>query len=119
MKLVRETLITNVEAKEIVSKMGKPDDMKYEQKNTYDNLKKFVVVDPKKIKSLVEELSKNKKIRTRQVISIANTLPEDEDDLRAILNKEYSSFDSNEISQILQTVRSAKTPKAVKSDKSN
>jgi len=119
MKLVRETLITNSEAKEVVSKIGKPDDMKYEQKNAYDNLKKFVVVDPKKIKSLVEELSKNKKIRTRQVMSIANALPEDEDDLRAILHKEYSGFDSNEIAQILETVRTAKTTKAAKPDKSN
>lgn len=112
MKLIREELISNAEAKVLVGKIGKPDDMKYEQKNAYDNLKKFVVVDPKKIKELVEELSKNKKLRRRQVISIANVLPEDEDDLRAILHKDYSNFEANEISLILDAVRKIKSDKS-------
>ncbi len=113
MRLIKEDLISNAEAKEIVKKIAKPDDMKYEQKNAYDNLNKFVVVDPKKVESLVEALSQNKKLRTRQIISIANILPEDEDDLKAILHKEYSSFEQVEINQILETVRK------VKSDKTN
>ncbi len=105
MRLIREKLIADAKAKEIIDNLGDPDEMKYKQKNAYDNLKKFVVVDPKKIKSLVEELSKNKKLRTRQIISIANILPDDKDDLRTILHKEYSNFDADEIDLILKEVR--------------
>lgn len=104
MNLLKEELVTNVKAKEVLSNMGKPDDMKYEQKNAFDNLKKFVSVNPKKIEALVKELEKNKKLRERQIVGIANTLPEDTDDLRAILQKEYSSFTPEEINLILDFV---------------
>lgn len=104
MNLLREKLITSAEAKEIVGGIGKPDDMKYEQKNAYDSLKKFVNVNPKKIETLVKELEKNQKLRTRQIVAIADTLPEDTDDLRAILQKEYSNFTLEETNLILDLV---------------
>lgn len=122
MKLLREELITNAKAKKIVEKLGKPDDMKYEQKNAYENLKKFVKVDPKQIEALVEELKKISKLRDRNIIAIANMLPEDVDDLRAILHKEYSNFTTDEINLILETVNKVIKPtkpptKPIKSSK--
>ena len=112
MRLLREELITNAEAKKVVDKIGKPDDMKYEQKNAYENLKKFVEVDPKQIEALVEELKKIGNLRERNVVAIANMLPEDTDDLRAILHKEYSNFTTEEINLILENVKKvAKTAK--------
>ena len=121
MKLLREELITNSRAKNILEKLGKPDDMKYEQKNAYENLKKFLKVDPKQIEALVEELRKINKLRDRNIIAIANTLPEDTDDLRAVLHKEYSNFTTDEVNLILETVgkilRPTKPP--TKSDKSS
>ena len=114
MRLLREEMVTNAEAKKVVDKIGKPDDMKYEQKNAYENLKKFVKVDPKQIEALVEELRKISKIRERNLVAIANMLPEDTDDLRAILHKEYSNFTTEEINLILENVKkiakSVKTP---------
>jgi DNA-directed RNA polymerase subunit F len=104
MNLLKEELVTNAKAKEVLSNMGKPDDMKYEQKNAFDNLKKFISINPKKIEALVKELEKNKKLRERQIVGIANTLPEGTDDLRAILQKEYSSFTPEEINLILDLV---------------
>ncbi len=104
MNLLKEELVTNAKAKEVLSNMGNPDDMKYEQKNAFGNLKKFVTVNPKKIEALVKELEKNKKLRERQIVGIADTLPEDTDDLRAILQKEYSSFTPEEINLILDLV---------------
>jgi DNA-directed RNA polymerase subunit F len=105
MRLLREELITNAEAKKVVDKIGSPDDMKYEQKNAYESLKKFVVVDPKQIEALVEELKKMNKLRDRNIVAIANMLPEDTDDLRAILHKEYSNFTTEEINLILESVK--------------
>jgi len=104
MRLLREELITDAKAKAIVEKLGKPDDMRYEQKNAYDNLKKFVRADPKQIEALVEELIKMNKLRDRTIMAIANTLPEDTDDLRAVLHKEYSNFTTDEINLILEAV---------------
>ena len=110
MNLLKEEMITNAKAKEALSSIGKEDDMKYEQKNAYDNLKKFVNLDPKKIEALVKELEKNKKLRERQIVAIANMLPEDTDDLRIILQREYSNYTQEEISLILDLVRKAKLP---------
>lgn len=101
MNLLREELITNAKAKKILNTIGKPDEMKYEQKNAHDNLKKFVNLDPKKIEALVNELAKNQKLRERQIVAIVNMLPEDTDDLRAILQKEYSNFTPDETNLIL------------------
>ena len=125
MRLLKEDLITNAEAKEIVDGLGSPDDMKYEQKNAYENLKKFIKADPKQIEALAEELKNIDKLRSRNLIAVANMLPEDSDDLRAILHKEYSNFTTEEINLILDTVnkfvKSAKSPtKSTKtSDKSD
>lgn len=104
MNLLREELVPNAKAKGIIEGIGKPDDMKYEQKNAYDNLKKFVNVDPKKIEALVKELGNNQKLRERQIVAIVNMLPEDTEDLRVILQKEYSNFTQEEIKLILDLV---------------
>ena len=109
MNLLREELVTDAKAKSILEGIGSEDTMKYEQKNAYDNLKKFVSLDPKKIEALVEELQKNQKLRDRQIITIANTLPEDNDDLRLILQKEYSNFTQEEISLILELIKKARS----------
>lgn len=105
MRLLREELITNAKAKTIVDGLGKPDDMKYEQKNAYENLKKVVKVEPKQIEALVEELEKISKLRERNIVAIANIFPEDTDDLRAVLHKEYSNFTTEEIDLILENIR--------------
>jgi DNA-directed RNA polymerase subunit F len=110
--LLKEELITNADAKDKLESNSNPDDMKYEQKNAFENLKKFVRLGPKASKELMEELVKNKKLRERQVISITNVLPEDEDDLRAILHKEYADLTSDEVNVILETIRNS-----VKSEK--
>ncbi|MDI6806715.1 MAG: RNA polymerase Rpb4 family protein [Candidatus Aenigmarchaeota archaeon] len=105
MKVLTEKLVTDAEAKEILEGIGKKVELKYEQKNALDILNKFVKVDVEKIKNLVEELKKIEKLRERKIIAIANFLPEGRDDLRVILEKEYTNFTSEEIDLILETVR--------------
>jgi DNA-directed RNA polymerase subunit F len=110
MNLLKEELITNAEAKDKMESLGNPDDMKYEQKNALENLKKFTKLGETETKAVIAELEKNKKLRERQIISIANVLPEDEDDLRAILHKEYTDLTTEEVAQILDTIRNALKP---------
>jgi len=107
MEILSEQPITDAEANEILEKREKETELKYEQKNALDILRKFSVYPTEKIKKLVEDLRKIEKLRDKQVIAIANLLPEDKDDLRAILQKEYANFTEDEINLILETVKKA------------
>jgi len=112
MNLIKEELVTNAEAKALLEKAVKPDDMKFEQKNAYENLKRFAKLPAEKAKALMEELNKSKKLRERQIVSIINIMPEDEDDLRAVMGKDYTNFTPDEINLILESVRNARTDKS-------
>ena len=105
MEIISEDLVPNARAKEIIEDKEKKGELKFEQKNTLDVLKKFVKLDSEKTNALVEDLKKVEKLRERHVINIVNFLPEDRDDLRAILGKEYSSLTDDEIDQVLKTVK--------------
>jgi len=107
MEIQKEKIITNAEAKEILEKRAEETEPKYEQKNALDHLKKFVKVNPEKTKALLEELGKIEKLRERQIINIVNFLPQDNDDLRAILHKEYSTLSPEEVNAILEIVKKA------------
>ena len=112
MNLIKEELVTNAEAKALLEKAVKPDDMKFEQKNAYENLKRFAKLAAEKAKALAEELNKSKKLRERQIVSIINTMPEDEDDLRAVMGKDYTNFTPDEINLILESVRNTRADKS-------
>lgn len=105
MDIVSEELVPNAKAKEILEKREKDGELKYEQKNSLDILKKFVKLDLKTTEGLIEELKKVEKLRDRHIIAIVNFLPEDKDDLRAVLHKEYSTLTDEEIEQVLKIVK--------------
>lgn len=105
MDLVSETFVTDAEAKELLEAKRKEAELKFEQKNAVDVLGKFVTLDAKKSRNLVNELRKIPTLRERQIIAIVNFLPKDTDDLRAILSKEYSSLKKEDITLVLETVK--------------
>ena len=107
MEILSEQPITDAEANEILEKREKETELKYEQKNALEILRKFSVYPAEKIKKLVEDLRKIEKLRDKQVIAIANLLPEDKDDLRVILQKDYANLTEDEINLILETVKKA------------
>jgi DNA-directed RNA polymerase subunit F len=104
MEVLEERAITDAEAKDILEKKRKDAELKYEQKNALENLKKFTKIDFERVKVLVEELGKLN-LRERQIIAIANFLPQDTDDLKVVLQKEYSNFKEDEITKILEAVK--------------
>jgi DNA-directed RNA polymerase subunit F len=106
MDVLSEEIITDVEAKEILEKK-KEEKLKYEQKNALEELKKFTRSSSEKIKNLIEDLKKIEKLREREKISIANFLPQDKDDLRVVLQKEYTNLNEDEIKLILEAVKKA------------
>ncbi|MBI2545406.1 MAG: hypothetical protein HYW22_02305 [Candidatus Aenigmarchaeota archaeon] len=105
MEVMIEELISNAKAKEILEEKEKKGELKFEQKNSLDVLKRFVKIDLAKATTLTEDLRKIEKLRDRHVMNIVNFLPEDKDDLRAVLGKEYSSLTDEEIDQIIKTVK--------------
>jgi DNA-directed RNA polymerase subunit F len=106
MEIISEELITDAEAKEILLKREKKGELKYEQKNALNHLKKFVTIDSKKAQALAKELKKIEKLRERHIVAIINTMPKDKADMRAVLHKEYNSFTEDEIKLILDKVNS-------------
>ena len=104
-EILGETLVTDAEAKKILAEREKEIEFGYEQKNALDHLKKFVTLTEKKAKELAEKLREIKKLRERQIIAIVNLLPEDRDDLRLILEKDYTLLSEEEKDQILELVK--------------
>lgn len=102
--IVKETLVTNTKAREILKDRKKEIEFGYEQKNSYDYLKKYDRMTPKKAKDLIEKLKEVKKLRERQIIVIVNTMPTDKDDLRLLLEKDYNLLTEEEKNFILENV---------------
>jgi len=105
LEIISEELVPNSKTKELLEAREKEGELKYEQKNSINILRKFVKLDTDKANELIAELKKIEKLRDRQIISIVNFLPEDRDDLRAVLHKDYSSLIDEEIESILKTVK--------------
>jgi len=104
-EIIKETLITNTEAKRILSERKKEIELGYEQKNSLDYLKKYDRLTEKNAKELMEKLSEIKKLRERQIIAIMSILPKDTDDLRLILEKDYNLLTEDEKNLILENVK--------------
>ena len=105
MNIINEEAISDVEAAEILEKREKEGELKYEQKNALEILRKFKASDGNKIKNMIAELKKMEKLRDRHIISIVNFMPEDKEDMRTVLAKEYTSFTDEEINTILEIVK--------------
>ena len=105
MNIISEKIVPDIEAKGILENREKEGELKYEQKNALELLKKSVKLDKEKTNSLIEELAKIEKLRDRQIVSIVNFLPEDRDDLRTVLQKEYTVLTDEEINLVLETVK--------------
>ena len=103
-EILKETLVTNAEAKEILKERKKEIEFGYEQKNAYDYLRKYDPLTEKKAKELLEKLSEIKKLRERQIIAIANIMPKDKDDLRLLLEKDYNLLTEDEKNFIIENI---------------
>jgi DNA-directed RNA polymerase subunit F len=104
-EILKETLITNSEAKEILKQRKEEIELGYEQKNSLEYLKKYDKLTDKKAKELMEKLAEVKKLRERQILTIVNLMPEDNDDLRLVLEKDYALLTEEEKTLILESVK--------------
>jgi len=105
-QILEEEAMPMVEVKNFLKKRSKEvEELNYEQKVALEHLNKFAKLGLTKAKKLVEELmAVNEKIKQTHAVKIADLVPEDEVDLRAIFAKERFVLTKEELKQILATV---------------
>lgn len=106
--ILEEECVSMAEVKSILKKRSKEmkeEELNYEQKVALEHLNKFTRLSLTKAKKLVEELvGANEKIKQVHAVKIADHVPEDEGDLRAIFAKERFVLAKGELKQILDIV---------------
>ncbi len=107
-KIIEERPITASEARKILEEREKKGELNYEQKTALDHLSKFVKLKPEKAREALEELSKLDKIKPETGVKIVDTLPENEEDIRAIFAKERYVLTKEEMGKILKAIEGLK-----------
>ena len=107
---VDEEYLTVAETKEILEgiEMDRAEDedreMRYELSRAIDHVNRFADLDAEEAAELVEELHEFEKVDEPTAYKIANLLPEDRDELRAIYAQERYSLSGDELDDILNVV---------------
>ncbi len=107
-KVLEERPIIASEARRILEERGKKGELNYEQKTTLDYLSKFVKLHPQKAREALEELGKLDKIKPEIGVKIVDTLPKDEEAVRAIFAKERYVLTKEEIGKILKAIEGSR-----------
>lgn len=104
--VLEEKPVSISEAKTVLDALSKSgNELNYEQRITMDYLSKFVSLSAKKSQKLIDELLKlNQKIKPELAVKVADLLPTDEDDTRAIFAKERFTLTREEIKAILELI---------------
>jgi len=104
--VLEEKPVSISEAKTVLDAMSKSGkELNYEQRIATDYLSKFVTISAKKSQKLIDELLElNQKIKPELAVKIADLLPTDEEDVRAIFAKERFTLTKEEIKAILELV---------------
>jgi DNA-directed RNA polymerase subunit F len=103
-KVIEEKPVTMGEVAEVVKKMD-TEAMIYEQKLALEHLQKFAKIKAKDTQKLVKEILKlNEKFKSHHAVKVADLLPEDEGDVKAIFAKERFTLSKEEIKALLDVI---------------
>jgi DNA-directed RNA polymerase subunit F len=98
-------IISLAEAKNILKKISKErKELLYEQKTALEHAEKFATLSIKQTKELIAELMKLDHIEETHAYKIADVLPKNEDDVKAIFAKERYTPNDKEVKHILEIV---------------
>ena len=109
-EIVDEEYLTIAEAKELLSdieterSLEEDRELQYELARAIEHVNRFAVLDPEESRELVEELESLEKVTEATAYKIANLLPQDRDELRAIYAQERYSLSGDELDEILDVV---------------
>ena len=109
-EIVDEEYLTIAEAKALLSdieterSLDDDRELQYELARAIEHVNRFATLEPEESRELVEELETLEKVTEATAYKIANLLPQDRDELRAIYAQERYSLSGDELDAILDVV---------------
>jgi DNA-directed RNA polymerase subunit F len=105
-----EEYLTIAEVKELLEEVeveraaDEDREMRYELARAIEHVNRFAVLDPAEARDLVGDLQELEKIDEPTAYKIADLLPHNRDELRAVFAKERYTLDGDELDEILDVV---------------
>lgn len=109
-EIVDEEYLTIAETKELLAEIEDergtdPDrEMRYELARAIEHVNRFAHLEPQEARELVDALAAHEKVDDPIAIKVADLLPQDRDELRAIYAQERYSLSGDELDEILDIV---------------
>ena len=109
-EIIDQEHLTTSETKELLAEVeaergaAADREMRYELARAIEHVNRFSHLEPTEARALVEELREHEKVDDAISIKIADLLPEDRDELRAVYAQERYSLSGEELDAILETV---------------
>ncbi|WP_121822568.1 RNA polymerase Rpb4 family protein [Halostella salina] len=107
---VDEDYLTISEAKELLADVeaeraaDEDREMRYELARAIEHVNRFALLTPEESRELVEELTELEKVDEVTAYKIADLLPRDRDELRAVYAQERYSLSGDELDDVLNVV---------------
>ncbi len=105
-KIIDEENITIAEAKHILEKALKGEEVGEFQRRTADYLMKFAKLEVQQAKKLVKELVKQFQIEDVEAVQLVNCMPESIDEIRTILAGKGKVIETEKLKGILNLLNS-------------
>ncbi len=109
-EIVDEEYLTVPEVKELLAEieqdraLDEDREMQYELARSIEHVNRFALLDVEEARDLVDTLSDHEKIDEATAFKIANLLPRDRDELRAVFAQERYSLSGDELDAVLDDV---------------
>ena len=109
-EIVEEEYLTVSETKELLADVeaeraaDEERELRYELARAIEHANRFAVLDPEEAQALVDEVHELEKVDEPTAYKIANLLPQDRDELRAIYAQQRYSLSGDELDEILDVV---------------
>jgi DNA-directed RNA polymerase subunit F len=107
---VGEEYLTTPEVKELLAGVeaeratDEERELRYELARAIEHVNRFAVLEPEESRELVAELEELEKVDEKTAYKIADLLPRDRDELRAVFAKERYALDGDELDEVLNVV---------------
>jgi len=109
-EIVGEEYLTVSEAKELLSDieaeraLDEDRELRYELARAIEHVNRFAVLETDEANELVEKLQELEKVNEATAYKIANLLPQDRDELRAVYAQQRYTLSGDELDDILDIV---------------
>jgi len=107
---IDEEYLTLAETKELLADVeadraaDEDREMRYELARAIEHVNRFAVLEPEEAQELVDQLLELEKVDEPTAYKIANLLPQDRNELRAVYAQERYSLSGDELDEILNVV---------------